>query len=109
MPFTSGDSAKEPLSFLPRDGALRATPPGEQQHVLGSILPLSFLLGLSKCQPLQVAPAAGSPARAPRLWEHRVLPGPLEIVTAAASLEQRVERKLEQKANAFSRTLLELP
>lgn len=77
---------------------------GIQEHLAAELfawsLQISLLAGGSRYR---------QPARAPHLWEHRALPGPLEIVTAEASLEQRVERELEQKANAFSRTLLELP
>lgn len=43
-----------------------------------------------------------------RVGENCTLPGPLEMFTGEALLGQRVERKLEQKANAFSTTLLAL-
>lgn len=42
------------------------------------------------------------------MWEAHVLPGPSELFTVKAFLGQGVERKLEQKANAFSTTLLAL-
>lgn len=41
-----------------------------------------------------------------RMGENHPLPGPAEIFTVKAFLGQRVERKLEQKANAFGTTLL---